>query len=539
MTNNYKINNKTNYMESNECLISGVCSANSTLTSLQEVILVYLKGLSFYLLKLNELGITDESIKETIMYSFFNIITNAEYNQEQFHEIIEKLYDSILKFKSLYEKTCLEKEVAIESIKTYFKYSKNFNLTSAIRKGEKYFIKKSQSCTPRQKDLYDVILFLSKSIGIKIVELRRLGKSYDGAYYALLYLLNAPNPSDFSEEKAKLIVEKTIDIYRNIDEKVFLTQNELYGEATQTEVSFSSEPGKAIMVSGSDFKQLEMVLKAVENTKIKVYTHGIEMLMAHTFPKLRNHPNLKGHFGSGLESSLIDFATFPGAILMTKASLHKVEYLYRGRLFTLDPVASSGVINIKNNDFKPLVKSALEAKGFSKAHQKPFMKVGFNKKEIDEKINDIINKLKKKEIRHLYIIGLLNIPNPMSKQYFDKFFELLPKDCYAISLSYPIVKENVYHLDSFCNYSLLCKILQDLGEAFSLKEIDMSIFLTRCNKNTITNLLCLKYAGVKNVYVCKCPPTLISPSLMKTLQETYGAKEISDPQKDIKDTLAK
>lgn len=539
MANNYKINNKANYTESNECLIRGVCYANSTLTSLQEVILVYLKGLSFYLLKLKELGITDESIKKTIIYSFFNIITNAEYNQEQFQEIIETLYDSILKFKSLYEKICLEKEIAVESLKTYFKYSKNFNLTNAIRKGEKYFIKKSQSCTPKQKDLYDIVLFLSKSIGIKMVELKRLGKSHDDAYYALLYLLNAPNPSDFSEEKAKLIVEKTIDIYHDVAEKVFLTQNELYGETSQTEVSFSSEPGKAIMVSGSDFKQLEMVLRAAENTKIKVYTHGTEMLMAHAFPKLRNHPNLKGHFGSGLESSLIDFATFPGAILMTKASLHRVEYLYRGRLYTLDPIAPSGVINIKGNDFKPLVKSALEAKGFSKAHQKPFMKVGFDKKEIDKKINEIVNKLKKKEIRHLYIIGLLNTPNPMSKQYFDKFFELLPKDCYAISLSHPIVKENAFHFDSFCNYSLICKILHDLDKTFSLKELDMSIFLTRCNKHTITNLLNLKHAGIKNVYVCKCPPTLINPSLMETLQETFGAKEISEPQKDIEDTLAK
>lgn len=536
MANNYKINNsKTITEENNECLMKGICSINPTLSSLQEIILVYLKGLSFYLLKLKDLGVVKENYKDLIISAFFSIITNAEYNQEQFHETIIKLYDSILQLKALYEKTCQEKDVDIEILKAYFKYSKNFDLSTAMRKGERYFLKKSQSFTPKQKDLYDIMLILGKGLGILLIELQKLGKTHDEAYYALLSILDTEKPKDFSEEKIKKQINIIINVFYDAAKTLFETKIERYGKLLpQIEVSFSTELGKAILVSGSDFKKLEMVLKAVENTKIGVYTHGIEILLAHAHPKFHSHSNLKGHFGSGLESSLIDFATFPGAILMTKAALQRVEYLYKGRLFTTDPIPPTGIVKIKNDDFIPLVKSAFEARGFTKAQQKPPIRVGFEEKEIDKKIKIIIDKIQKKEIKHLYIVGLLNFPS-VNKEYFQKFFELLPKDCFAISFSYPTNKENSIYLDSFYNYVLFYKIL----EKIPFKEINMSIFLTRCDKYTIVNLLYLKHVGIKNVYMCKCPPTLINPSLIKTLQETFEIKEFSDPKKDIEQTLAK
>jgi hydroxylamine reductase (hybrid-cluster protein) len=38
--------------------------------------------------------------------------------------------------------------------------------------------------------------------------------------------------------------------------------------------------------------------------------------------------------------------------------------------------------------------------------------------------------------------------------------------------------------------------------------------------------------------MCKCPPTLINPALVKTLQETFGIKEITEPTQDLEATLA-
>ena len=524
--------------EGDESLVRGGYAGNPTLSSVQEIILLYLKELSFYITRLKDFGITNNDIKNKIINSFFSIVTGTEYTQEEFHNDIVVLYEYIMQSKALYEKSCLEKEINVETSKSYFKYSKNFSLTEAIRKGEKYFLKKTHSFTPRQKDLYDIILFLIKSMSLKLVEFQRMGQEDDGAYYTILDLLNTVIPEDFPEERVKEKINQTIEVYYELGKKVYLKQDELFGKSTMTEVSFSSEPGKAIMVSGADFKKLENVLKASENYPIKVYTHGAEMLMAHTHEKFRNHPNLKAHFGSNIDSSLLEFSTFPGAILMTKGSLQRIEYLYRGRLFTLDPLAPNGVVKIKDDNYEPLIKSALEAEGFSKGEIKPSRKVGFNENEIYQQLDKIIGKVKNKQVKSVYIIGLINIPNPAYKNYFEQFFLNFPKDSYAISLCYPINNENTFHLDSFCEYFLSYKILSYLKQAEDFDEKKLNIFLTRCDKHTISNLLYLKHIGVENVYMCKCPHNLINPALMKTLQEVFDIKEMSEARKDLRDTLS-
>lgn len=535
MNNNFQTNLFLN-READECLTRGICSVSSTLTSLQEVILLHLKELSFYVLKLKEFGITNESLKDVIIEVLFVLVTNVEYNQEQFHKLILNLHQNITQSKMLYEKSCLEKNVDIEAVKIYFKYSKNFDLTEAIRKGEKYFLKKSSSFTGTQKDLFDIMLFLVKSVSIKMVEAQKLGENCDDAYYATLAMLNEMNLNKFSQETAIKEIENYTQTYYDINRQVFYAQIRLYGDVESVDVSFSTFPGKAILVSGSDYKKLEEILKAVENTEIGVYTHGLEMLMAHSFPKLHSHPNLKGHYGAGMESSMIDFASFPGPILMTKGTLQKIEYLYRGRLFTLDPIAPMGVIKITENNYEPLIKSAHEAQGFNRITKKPSMKVGFHKEEIRKKINDIMDKVLSGEIRHLYIVGLLNLPNT-NKEYFDKFFELMPKDCFAISMCCTVHCDNVFHLNSFNDYSLIYKILKIIQDRKPLSELPLSVFLTKCDKHTISNLLYLKMGGIKNVYMSKCPPSLVNPALMETMQQLFEIKEISNPKEDLEDTL--
>lgn len=527
----------TTAYEHDECLGKGLCSVNPTLSSIQEIILLYLKQMAFYLFKLKDFGITNEPMKETILNSLFNIITNAEYNQEQFNKLILKLDTSAAEAKVLYEHFSCTKGMPIEKVKTYFKHNKNFSLVDAIKKGEKYFLKKNSTFTPEQTNLIDILFFLTKSISIKILELQNLGKDYNEEYYTVLSLLNTMNLTNFCKEDILQELYKSIDIYYELLKKILNTQIELYGEPSSTQVSFSIEAGHAILVSGYDYNSLELVLEAVTNTDIQVYTHGTEMLMAHSFPKFHSNKNLKGHFGSGMHTSIIDFATFPGAILMTKGCLQKFEYLYRGRLFTLDPIPPVGVVKINDNNYEPLIKAALETKGFTKTIQKPPLVVGFSFDDIKNKLNTIFDKITAKEIKHIYIIGLLNIPD-QNKQYFDNFFKLIQEDSFIFSFSHKESGENIFHLDSLFDYSLFYKILKEIRLRIPLKKLDISLFLTSCDKHTISNLLYLRHAEIKNIYMSKCPPNLIKPSLISTLLTTFNIKELSDPKKDFEEISA-
>jgi hydroxylamine reductase len=51
--------------------------------------------------------------------------------------------------------------------------------------------------------------------------------------------------------------------------------------------SLGAKKGKAILVSGHDLKDLDMILKQTEGKGINVYTHG-EMLPCHGYPELKN-----------------------------------------------------------------------------------------------------------------------------------------------------------------------------------------------------------------------------------------------------------
>ena len=57
-------------------------------------------------------------------------------------------------------------------------------------------------------------------------------------------------------------------------------------------------------------RPLATCCKQVEGTDVKVYTHG-EMLPAHMYPKLREHPNLAGHYGGAWQKQKTEFPSLP------------------------------------------------------------------------------------------------------------------------------------------------------------------------------------------------------------------------------------
>jgi hydroxylamine reductase len=62
---------------------------------------------------------------------------------------------------------------------------------------------------------------------------------------------------------------------------------------------------------------LEEILKRTEGKGINVYTHG-ELLPAHGYPGLKDRfPHLVGNYGGGWQMQKIEFARFPGPVVVT------------------------------------------------------------------------------------------------------------------------------------------------------------------------------------------------------------------------------
>ena len=77
-----------------------------------------------------------------------------------------------------------------------------------------------------------------------------------------------------------------------------------FGDPEPTPVKMTATEGKAILISGHDLVDLEVLLKQTEGTGVNVYTHG-EMLPAHGYPGLKKYPHLVGNYGTFVASQLM------------------------------------------------------------------------------------------------------------------------------------------------------------------------------------------------------------------------------------------
>lgn len=518
-----------------ECIAKGICSIGPALSFLHEIIISYLKELSFYLLKLKELGIDNERIKENLIETISGLIVNVDYSQEQFSKITKRLYEELILAKEMYIATCNRNETRPKTIKSNLKPPKS-NLSEAIKQGQKLFNKKNEKYSTEQKKIFELIFMVIKSICIHLVELKELEIKSDEGHTAIVSLFNAMN---FQESSVKILnetVKKFVDLDYRLLMKLHETREEKYGEIVPSEVSLSTRPNKAILVTGTNIKELELLLRATEGKNIDIYTHG-HMIMAHAFPKLKGFPHLVGHFGKGIETYLLDFAAFPGAIFMTRHSFQRVENLYRSRVFTTDIVAPKGVMTIKNTNFEPLIEAALSSRGFNNVHENASIRIDLHEKQALEEISKIETKIKNKEIKHFFAIGISN-QTKMQKDYFEKFIKLLDNESFALSFSYSNGENNVLRIESDYGFPLLYKSLEILTKNMSMEELNPIILFTRCEVHTISNLLNLKFMGIKKIYFTECSPHLVNPALIETIREMFDIKKYTNPEDDFKAMIA-
>ena len=201
-----------------------------------------------------------------------------------------------------------------------------------IKFGENIFRNTQKNLSTEIRDLYAIILLICKSLSINLLDLDGYNEKLENGLDTIIDLLNF---IDINEKNIKILSDKIYNAAKfniKLMNKLHLAQETRYGQQQEVQVSYSTRPNKAVLVVGSNIRELETVLETFKKHNIDIYTHD-DMMLAHTFPKFSEYENLKGQFGFGLENCLLDFATFPGPIILTKHSLNNIENFYRGRLF--------------------------------------------------------------------------------------------------------------------------------------------------------------------------------------------------------------
>ncbi len=319
-----------------------------------------------------------------------------------------------------------------------------------------------------------------------------------------------------------------------------------FGHPEPTSVRMTPVAGKAILVSGHDLADLELLLEQTAGKGINVYTHG-EMLPCLAYPALKTFPHLVGNYGGAWQEQHADFDAFPGAILMTTNCIQKPRNSYVDRIFTTGLVAFPGVTHIgPEKDFTPVINAALAADGFAADAPEQTAMVGFGHNAVMDVADTVIQAVKDGAVRHFFLIGGCDGAKP-GRNYYTDFAQQVPDDCVILTLACGKYRFNKLEFGDIggiprlldigqCNdaYSAI-QIAVALAGAFEcdVNDLPLSMILSWYEQKAVAILLTLLHLGIKGIRLGPSLPAFVTPEVLSVLVDTFDIAPISTPEADL------
>jgi hydroxylamine reductase len=522
------------------CTKIGVCGKTHETASLQDLLIYAVKGLSLAALEARKAGIRDVATDRFTCEAIFSTLTNVDFDPDRLIALI---------------KQCVQLRDSLKSkVKASFPegpatFTPESTLAGLVAQGEKVGVKSDPSINPDILSLQQLLIYGIKGVAAYADHAAILGKS-DGKVYDFIYEgMAATLDKTLGADALVGLVLKCGEINLKAMELLDAANTETYGHPTPTKVPLGHKKGKAILVSGHDLKDLEIILKQSEGKGIYVYTHG-EMLPTHAYPKLKQYSHFYGHYGTAWQNQAKEFDAFPGAILMTTNCIQKPRDTYKDHIFTTGLVGFPGVAHIAEKNFTAVVKKALELPGFDKDEDGKSVMVGFARNTVMSVAGTVIEAVKSKAIRHFFLVGGCDGAKS-GRNYYTELVEKIPQDCVILTLAcgkFRFFDKDLGNIGGIprlldvgqCNdaYSAV-QIAVALAGAFNcgVNDLPLSMILSWYEQKACAILLTLLYLGVKNIRLGPSLPAFITPNVLNVLVEKFNIMPIKTVDEDLKAIL--
>jgi len=289
------------------CTIRGVCSKDETTATLQDLLLYAAEGIAQYADRAAGLGASDREINAFVAEALFATITNVDFDPDRLRALLTRAAQVRDKARKLYEDAATKAGVEPKPLTGPAAWQPAPDLPGLLEQGREASIpKRHEKFGDDRAALMDLILFGLKGVAAYTDHAHILGQDDDSHYaelHRLLALLTDEDPAQDALLKAALEVGK---LNLRAMELLDAANTGTYGHPVPTPVRVTAVKGKAILVSGHDLKDLEMLLEQTAGKSINVYTHG-EMLPAHGYPELKKHKHLAGNYGSAWQNQHKEF----------------------------------------------------------------------------------------------------------------------------------------------------------------------------------------------------------------------------------------
>lgn len=522
------------------CTVSGVCGKKPDTANMQDLLVYVTKGISAVTTQIRaEEKQIDKSINHLITLNLFTTITNANF----------------------------DKDVIVERIKTTLKVKEN--LLKEV--SDKSALPSASLWNANESE------FMAKAVTVGVLatenedirslrELITYGLKGLSAYskHANVLLEDNEELDAFLQRALSMLLDDTL----SVDDLVALTfetgkfgvdgmamldkaNTSAYGNPEITKVNIGVRSNPAILVSGHDLRDLEMLLEQTKDTGVDVYTHS-EMLPAHYYPTFKKYSHFVGNYGNAWWKQKEEFESFNGAILMTTNCIVPPKDSYKDRMFTTGAAGYPGVKHIGGEigeikDFSEIIEVAKKCKPPVEI-EKGEIVGGFAHNQVLSLADKIVEAVQNGDIKKFIVMAGCD-GRAKSRNYYTEFAKALPKDTVILTAGCAKYKYNKLNLGDIngiprvldagqCNDSYsLAVIALKLKEVFGLDDINELPIIYNIawyEQKAVIVLLSLLYLGVKNIHLGPTLPAFLSPNVLNVLVENFGISGIGSVEDDIK-----
>lgn len=530
----------------------GMCGKEASTAGLQDVLVAVLEGMAVYASRAARLGVAVPEAGRFLVHGLFTTLTNVNFDNSRFETLINEALEQRAVARRLYEQACQDQGIEPEASTAAMDWTPAGTLEQRIAGAVDVSLEADRAQVGDDViGLRLLILYGLKGCAAYTEHARVLGKEDPSIYQDLLaemaYL--AERPAVVDELLAHSLDVGNINF--RVMELLDAAGTSRYGHPEPTSVRMTPIKGKCILVSGHDMVDLEAVLQQTEGKGINVYTHG-ELLPAHAYPGLKKYPHLVGNYGTAWQNQQVEFARFPGAILMTSNCLINPDVgAYRERLFTAGPVGWTGVAHIADGNYGALMAAAEAQPGFEADQLEECVTIGFARNTVLGVADKVIDGVKSGAIRHFFLVGGCDGAN-IGRNYFTDFAENTPDDTMVLTLGCGKYRFNRHQFGDIggiprlldigqCNdaYSAL-KIALALADAFDcgVNDLPLTLVISWFEQKAAAVLLTLLALGIEGIHLGPRLPAFLTPALLNVLVERYKLKPLGDAHEDLAVALA-
>ena len=522
------------------CTVSGVCGKKPDTANMQDLLVYVTKGISAVTTQIRAEGKQiDKSINHLITLNLFTTITNANFDKDVIVERIKttlKVKENLLKEVS--DKSALpsaslwngnESEFAAKAATVGVLATENEDIRSLrelITYGLKGLSAYSKHANVLMEDNEKLDAFLQRALSMLLDD-----------------TLSVDDLVALTLETGKF----GVDGMAMLDK----ANTSAYGNPEITKVNIGVRSNPAILVSGHDLRDLEMLLEQAKDTGVDVYTHS-EMLPAHYYPTFKKYSHFVGNYGNAWWKQKEEFESFNGPILMTTNCIVPPKDSYKDRMFTTGAAGYPGVKHIggeigETKDFSQIIEVAKKCKSPVEI-EKGEIVGGFAHNQVLSLADKIVEAVQNGDIKTFIVMAGCD-GRAKSRNYYTEFAKALPKDTVILTAGCAKYKYNKLNLGDIngiprvldagqCNDSYsLAVIALKLKEVFGLDDINKLPIIYNIawyEQKAVIVLLSLLYLGVKNIHLGPTLPAFLSPNVLNVLVENFGISGIGSVEDDIK-----